>query len=86
MREINDDEALEDFKKAATGEDLDKLKMVTFGPKGPEEKTLRDVLKSMEREVKGKKEKGKIVDPFGREKLERQKVWIKYKIDKGWMK
>lgn len=86
MREISDDEALEDFKKAAAGEDLDNLKLVKLGPKGPEEKTLRDVLKSVEREVKGKKEKRKTVDLFGREKLERQKAWIKYKIEKGWMK
>jgi len=43
-------------------------------------------LKAMEREVKGKKEKKKTVDILGREELEKQKNWIRYKIEKGWMK
>jgi len=86
MREISDKEALEDFRKAAAGEDLDKLKLVKLGPKGPKEKTLREVLASVEREVKGKEKEGRTVDLFGREELEKQKNWIKYKIEKGWIK
>jgi len=85
MRNVTDKEALEDFEKSIVGLDLDNIVLTNLSIDKPYKKSLRDILKAMKKELKNKEEKSGDKDIIGDDKLRKQKNWIKYKIEQGWI-